>query len=233
MKCLLKAWLVAATLTVPLAQAHTEDDPLLMKVLVDLQWQPAEDERNMEWHADTWVGKDLRKLWLKTEGEIDGSVTEEAQAQVLYGHAISPYWDALVGWRHDFKPGDKKNWLAVGAQGLAPYFIETEATFFVDESGGTALSLETRRELMITQKWALAPQLEADFYGQNDSSSGLGSGLATLEAALKLHYEIRREIAPFVGLKWEKAFGNTADYRHLAGEHSSETAWVLGVHAWF
>lgn len=233
MRSLLKLGLIAIALTPPLAQAHTEDDPLLMKVLVDLAWQPTESKENLEWDTHLWVGKDLNKLWLKTEGEIGEGETEEAHTQLLYGRAVAPYWDVLVGWRRDFKPGAKRDWLALGAHGLAPYFLETEITAFADGDGAAALSLEVERELMITQTWALAPHIEANFYGQNDPIRGLGSGLAILELGLKLHYELRREVAPFVGVKWEKAFGNTADYRQQAGEPTQEHALVVGVHAWF
>lgn len=233
MKNLLTLGLTAIALTAPLAQAHTEDDPLLMKVLVDLEWQPTESHKNLEWDTHVWIGKDLNKLWLKTEGETHEGETEEAHTQLLYGRAIAPYWDALVGWRRDFKPGAKRDWLALGARGPAPYFLETEMTVFADDDGDTALSLEVERELMITQTWALAPHVEADFYGQNDPARGLGSGLATLELGLRLHYELRREIAPFVGIKWEKAFGNTASYRQQAGDSTQEHALVAGIHAWF
>lgn len=217
------------------AHAHTEDDPLLTKVMLDLKWQPEQNQHQqaLEWDAEAWVGKDLHKLWLKTKGDMDEEQTEESQAQLLYGFAISPYWDALVGWRHDFEPLAEKDWLTVGMQGLAPYFVETEVALFVDDKGDTAATLELERELMITQKWALAPHIEAEFYGQNDAVQGLGSGLATLEAGIDLRYEIRREFAPFIGINWERAFGNTADYRHLAEGHVTERHWVVGLHAWY
>lgn len=225
----------ATIIAVTPAHAHTEDDPLLTKVMLDLKWQPEQNqhEQALEWDAEAWVGKDLHKLWLKTKGDVDEEQTEEAQAQLLYGFAISPYWDALVGWRHDFEPAAEQDWLAIGAQGLAPYFLETEITFFVDDNGDTAATLEMERELMITQKWALAPHMEAEFYGQNDSVRGLGSGLATLEAGIDLRYEIRREFAPFIGVSWERTFGNTAEYSRLSGEHTSERHWVVGLHAWY
>lgn len=218
--------------TAPAAFGHTPDDPLLTKVLLDVHWAPSETQ-NLDWNARAWVGKDLHKLWLKTEGEVDDGHTEHAQTQLLYGNAVSPYWDAVIGWRHDFQPGEARDWLAVGAQGLAPYFFETEVTFFVGDGGDTALSFETERELMITQKWALSPHIEADFYGQNDPARGLGSGLATVEAGVHLSYEVRREIVPYVGVSWSKAFGNTAEYQADAGHGAAESHAVVGLEAWF
>lgn len=221
----------ALALASPTAYAHTPDDPLLSKVMLDLHWAPSE-AKNLDWDAHAWVGKDLHKLWLKSEGEVERGHTEHAQTQLLYGRAIAPYWDALVGWRHDFAPGDAQDWLTIGAQGLAPYF-ETEVAFFVGDGGDTAASFATERELMITQKWALAPHIEADFYGQNDRARGLGAGLAKVEAGIHLSYEARREIVPYVGVSWSKTFGNTARYQTELGHHAQASHAVLGLEAWY
>jgi copper resistance protein B len=55
-----------------------------------------------------------------------------------------------------------------------------------------------------------------------------GSGLSNVEAGLRLRYEIVREVAPYVGVAWEKTFGNTADYNPV-----NETNFVLGIKFWF
>ena len=44
---------------------------------------------------------------------------------------------------------------------------------------------------------------------------------------------IRREIAPYVGLHWERKFGETADFAEERGVDASELAIVVGLHAWF
>jgi len=50
---------------------------------------------------------------------------------------------------------------------------------------------------------------------------------------LRLRYEICREFAPYVGVKWSKSFGNTTNYVRDRGEPSSDTQWVAGVRLWF
>ena len=58
-------------------------------------------------------------------------------------------------------------------------------------------------------------------------------GLSNVEVGLRLRYEIRREIAPYVGLHWERKFGRTAEFAREDGIDASELAIVVGLHAWF
>lgn len=234
MKNLLKMSGLWALMAASTASAHPQDDPLLTKVFIDrIEWYPEQEADALVWDVESWAGYDLNKVWLKTDGEVHDGEVEAAQIQLLYGRAIAPYWDAQVGWRHDFKPGEEQDWLALSLTGLMPFFFETEVAFFADASGATALTFETERELMLTQKWVLSPEIELSAYGQNDELRGQGSGLSTLEAGLRLRYEIRREFAPYVGVVWEKSFGNTADLARVAGEGGQETQWVAGIRAWF
>lgn len=234
MKNVLKMSGLLALLAAGTANAHPQDDPLLTKVFIDrIEWLPEADADAFVWDVESWAGYDLNKVWLKTDGEVHDGDVEEAQVQLLYGRAVAPYWDAQVGWRHDFKPGEEQDWLAVSLTGLVPFFFETEIALFADGEGATALTLETERELMLTQQWVLSPELELSAYGQNDQLRGQGSGLSSLEAGIRLRYEIKRELAPYVGVLWEKSFGNTADFAHAAGEKTQETQWVMGIRAWF
>jgi copper resistance protein B len=79
----------------------------------------------------------------------------------------------------------------------------------------------------------LQPQVEIEWYGQSDATRGLGAGLASAEMGLRLRYEFRREIAPYVGLVRERAFGRTADLRRAAGEDPDDTRLVAGVRVRF
>lgn len=226
--------LVSTLLLAPLAQAHVSDDPFLTKVLIDsMEYYHEEHEEGLAWDVEAWAGWDLRKFWLKSEGERNREGETEWLVETAYGLAIAPYWDAQVGWRHDFGLHEEQDWLLLGLQGLAPYFVESEVNLYVDPDGATALSVEAERELLLTQRWVLSPELELLGYGQNDAARGQGSGLAGVEAGLRLRYEITREFAPYVGLTWERALGNTADLRLASGEHEEEVLWTVGLRAWF
>ena len=59
------------------------------------------------------------------------------------------------------------------------------------------------------------------------------SGLSDIEAALQLRYEITRKFAPYVGVVYERAFGNTADLRRDDFERVDDTRIVIGLRTWF
>ncbi len=216
------------------ARADMEDDPLLLMVMLDqIETRDVGGDNTLSWDGQGWLGKDLHKIWFKTGGERTGGSTDEAELQFLYSKAIARYWDFQLGVRHDFKPSPSRSWAVIGVQGLAPYFFETDAALFVGDSGRTALRLESEYELLFTQRLILTPEIEVNFYGQDDVDIGIGSGLSDLEIGLRLRYEIRREFAPYIGVNWSRLFGNTADFARIAGEKSSETQLVIGLRAWF
>ncbi|HHL45820.1 MAG TPA: copper resistance protein B, partial [Gammaproteobacteria bacterium] len=126
-----------------------------------------------------------------------------------------------------------QGWLAFGVQGLAPYWFELDLTGYVGEEGRSAFSVEAEYELLITQRLILQPRLEADIYGKDDRERGIGSGLSTASAGIRLRYEIRREFAPYVGVEWAGSYGGTADYARAAGQSTDESRMVAGVRFWF
>ena len=226
--------LVGMIVSGELLAAGMADDPLLTMVNIDqLEITDVGDNNNTAWQAQAWLGKDLNKVWFKAEGEVVDNKLEEAEFQLLYSRAIAPYWDAQIGWRHDSKPTPNRDWLAIGVQGLAPYFFETDVALFVGEGGNVGLRTEFEYELLLSQKWILSPEIEANFFSKNDGDVQTGSGLSDLSAGLRLRYEIKREFAPYLGVEWKKSFGTTADYLREHGEDRSDVQWVLGIKAWF
>lgn len=210
------------------------DDPVIAKFMIDqLEIRSGDGSDPVVFEGQAWIGKDLNKLWLKTEIEYVDSEIEEAEVQLLYGHAVAPYWDLQVGWRHDAKPKPTQDWFVIGVQGLAPYFFEVDAALFVSDSGEIAARLEAEYEWMLTQKWVLSPEVEVNFYTDDNEEHGHGSGLSDMEAGLRLRYEIKREFAPYVGINWSKKFGNTADYAVAEGESDDDVQFVAGIRAWF
>jgi copper resistance protein B len=216
------------------ALAGAEDDPLLFMVLIDkLEYRVAEGENPWVWDVDAWVGKDLNKAWFKTEGEYRGARTEAAYGEALYSRAIAPYWNLQAGWRRDFRPEPERDWFALGVRGLAPYYFDVDATLYAGGNGTVAGRLNVEYEWLFTQRLILSPELEVNLYGEDDPERGIGSGVSDLELGLRLRYEIRREFAPYIGLNWEKLFGDTADFARDDGEPTDELQFVAGVRAWF
>ena len=94
---------------------------------------PGED--GFGWDTKGWVGRDRDRLWFRTEGQRAGDSLNDAQSHVFYGHQFARWWDVLVGVRQDFAPGPAQTWMAVGVQGLAPYWFNVEATAYVGANG--------------------------------------------------------------------------------------------------
>lgn len=219
----------------PPPQGHpAHDDTIQRFVLLDrLEAWDADPGIGLAWEGQGWIGTDLDRLWLRSEGErVDGQ-TDSADLEVLYGRSIARWWDVVAGIRHDFKPGASQSFAAIGVMGLAPYKFEIEATGYIGESGQTAARFEIEYETLLTNRLILQPLIEVDFHGQNDELRGIGSGLSTAEAGLRLRYEITRQFAPYIGVAHERAFGRTADFRRAEGEGSDDTRVVMGVRVWF
>ena len=216
------------------ALAAGGDDPILAKVMIDQLERRYTDGAN-PWvlEADAWIGRDLHKLWFKTEAErVDGE-TEEAEVQALYSHAIAPYWDLQAGWRHDAMPKPSRDWLTVGLEGLAPYWFEVNAAAFIGGNGQLAARLQGEYEWLFTQRLILSPELEMNLHSKDDAAVGVGSGISDMQLGLRLRYEIVPEFAPYVGVNWTKKFGDTADFARDEGEDTADTQVVVGIRAWF
>ena len=216
------------------AMAGGADDPLLYKVMIDkLETRNADGDDPVILEADAWIGYDLDKLWIKTDVERVNGNTEEAEVQLLYSHAIAPFWDIQVGWRHNTKPEPDRNYLAIGLQGLAPYQFDINSALYVGKSGQVGMSGSAEYEYMLTQQWVLSPEAGINLYSKDDEAAGIGSGISDLELGLRLGYEMKREFAPYIGVNWNKKVGQTADYASAEGETVEDTQFVAGVRIWF
>jgi copper resistance protein B len=225
---------VCLALTTSSVFAATEDDPVLsMLKFEQLEARDADDGTVAAWEGHFWIGKDLNKLWIKTEGERSREGTESAEIQLLYSRAIGANWDLQVGLRHDADPEPERNWAVIGFYGVSPYWFEIDSALFIEEDGQANLRFEAEYEFMLTQKWVLAPTVEVNWFSEDDDELGIGSGLADIEAGLRLRYEITRELAPYVGIHYERLLGDTEDIASTAGEDTSETQLVAGLRFWF
>ena len=185
------------------------------------------------WEAEGWYGNPINRLWLKTEGERGSEGTQDARVDALWSHAWTSFWDGQLGVRQDFGQGPHRTWLAMGVEGLAPYWFETQATFYVGEQGRTALRVEGSYDMRFTQKLILTPKLELNLYGKDDPQRGISSGLSEVEAGLRLRYEISRKFAPYIGVDWTRRFGDMQSEPGAPPVHANETTWVAGVRLWF
>ncbi len=204
------------------------DDPLLTMLTMDKLEVLNNDEKTRAWEGSFWIGYDLDKLFLYSSGEANDDGVESSQNEWVYSRAIAPFWDMQVGLAYDTLDDDSQTWAEIALAGLAPYFFETRAALLVNDEGNIGLRVDAEYEALLTQRLILSPSVEADFYTKDDKAMQLGSGLSSLEAGLRLRYEIRREFAPYIGINYEKTFGDTKRYNPI-----DETNLLLGVRFWF
>ena len=219
----------------PDLQGHsTHGEGLNFFVLVDqLEWQRLRGANGFLWDAKTWVGGDINRIWFRSEGGSHGGSVEDAEAHLMLGRAISRWWDLVGGVRQDFTPGPARTWAAVGIQGLAPQWFEVEATAYLGESARTALRVEVEYELLLTDRLVVQPLVEVNVFGKADPDRVIGAGLSTVEMGARLRYEIRRELAPYVGLVWHRRTFGTADLARERGEDVGGWRLVTGLRLWF
>jgi len=180
------------------------------------------------------VGDDIDRLWIKTEGEAEFSgPVEDAEVQALWSHAIGPWFDLQAGVRYDIRPRPDRARLALGVQGLAPYFFEVDAAAFLSNKGDLTARIEGEYDQRITQRLIAQPRVELNLSAQDVPELGLGSGVTSLQAGLRVRYEIVREFAPYVGFEWQRDFGDTARFTRLGGGDPNRVVFVAGVRAWF
>ena len=215
---------------------HENGDVRTTAVILDrLEAGFGDDGETYLWDVQGWTGGDINRFWWKSEGEGDfGGELEEAEVQALYSRAVTPFWDVQAGVRQDFRPdGEDTTHLVLGLQGLAPHWWEVDAAAFLSTDGDLTARVEAEYDQRITQRLILQPRLEIDASASDIPELEIGSGLSSIEAGLRLRYEFRKEFAPYVGIEWSRAFGDTADYIEARGGETDDTRFVVGLKAWF
>jgi copper resistance protein B len=217
-----------------MAEMMDMDDTALFGMVAfdQFEWRGTDGANSLFWDGRAWLGNDYDKALLKTEGErFEGDY--EGSVELLWDHVISRWWSLQGGGAHDFGEGPSRSWATFGVQGLAPYWFEIEALAYVGEGGRTAANFSAEYEMFLTQRWVLQPKVELQLYGKDDPANGLGSGFSDAELGLRLRYEIRRELAPYLGVVWSRKFGETADLAREHGDDTDEVQFVAGLRVWF
>jgi copper resistance protein B len=192
------------------------------KVMLDqLELEGGSGTTALAWDGQAWYGGDYDKAWVKTEGSPDPDNQVASRNELLWDHVLTRWWDLQTGLRYDLGHGPARGWAAVGLEGLAPYWFDVEASVYLGESGRTAAHLQVEHDLRLTRRLILQPEIETDLYGKSDAARDIRSGLSDLQIALRLRYEIRRELAPYAGVAWRRNLGTPGSLQ-----------WVAGFHVW-
>jgi len=192
-------------------------------------------ESEFRWDGEGWIGTDMNKLWVKSEGFNNNSTVSDGDHEALYDRPIPRmrYFDAQVGVRADLDSGPHRAWAAFGIEGLAPGYFEFAPTLYIRDGGNIAGRVVASYDLLLTQRWIAQPEAELNFYNKDDPGRQIGSGLSDLDAGLRLRYEVSRKFAPYVGFAYNEKYGNTANYSHAAGETTCGSQFAFGLRFWY
>lgn len=209
-------------------------EPVSLFSLNIFELQARKGSEGYRWEGEAWYGGDSHRavVKFKGEGEFQGELGE-AEVQTLYARPIGPYFNLQAGLRYDIEPKPSRGYAVVGIEGLAPYWFEVGGALFVSNKGDVHARVEGYYDLNVTQRLVLQPRAEIDIAAQDVPELNTGAGISTVEAELRLRYEIRREFAPYIGVSFERKVGQTADLARAAGEHVSSTSFVAGVRLFF
>lgn len=210
-------------------------EPLYIRGLSfeQLEYRFDKDDPVVAWDGDAYFGTDEWKLRFQTEGEYasEEESFETLENQALYQFPVSDFFDAKFGLRYD-APDEQDNRLygVIGIQGLAPQWFEIDADTFISEDGKISARLDIDYELLITNRVILTPTLEANFAFSDDKDIGVGAGFSSLETGLRLSYDlIGRDVAPYIGINYERKFGQTADF----SDEDEAFTGVIGIRLMF
>lgn len=184
------------------------------------------------WDLDGWVGTDENKLWIKSEGEHKDGELEDANFWALYSRNIATFWDAQIGVRYDAEPVSTA-YAVAGFNGLAPYWFETEAHFFISDEGDISIRLREENDFLLTQKLILQPYAEINLSVQDVPKQDIGAGLRDGQIGLQTRYEFTRKFAPYVDIHYGRKFGETSSIAKNNGVDNNELVGAIGLRLMF
>ncbi len=214
------------------SHAKEHGGQIYQSTTLESRWLRNEDgDGTLKSELETRIGTDENKLFIKLHSDKAESHRAETEAKVLYSRMISDFWDAQAGiqYRNDPNREVDENQLdaIVGFHGMAPYFFETDAYLYAGQDQQWRFSLETERDLLLTQKLILKPYLDVDVVFSDDSKYAQKTGLSRVATGLETRYEISKQIMPFIDVSNEYQKGN--EETAWQQRTDSEQGWLYGA----
>lgn len=213
--------------------------PELFVLAEILEFAPLGPSRPVRYDFVGWAGGATDRLWVKAEGEQSTrELAGSTEVQLLYGRLISAFWDLQVGARLEAGyggelPRSPRLLGALGVQGLAPGWFEVEATLFISIRGEVSARLTSSYDLRLTQRLVLQPRLETGVAVQAVPEAAIGPGFTDIDLGARLRYEFLREVAPYVGISWERRLMESERLAAAAGQPVSRLSLVVGLRLWY
>ena len=214
------------------SELHGHGNQIFHAFRLETEYGAGSEGSVASWGFDGWIGGDVNKLALKSEGERGESELEQAEFWALYSRNVATFWDLQAGIRHDTQP-QSTTYFVFGTEGLAPYFFETEAHLFLSEDGDLSVRIGQENDFLITQRLILQPYAEIELSAQDIPEKHIGAGFTHGEIGLQTRYEITRKFAPYVDFRYERKFGETSSIAKDEGEDNDDFIAAVGLRLMF
>ncbi|MBT5513474.1 MAG: copper resistance protein B [Rhodospirillaceae bacterium] len=199
-----------------------------------LEYRIGNDTDVMAWDVDALVGTDELKLVFRSEGEFEtnGDTLEAMENQLRLQAPISTFFDAVGGVRVDTPEGPDRVYGVVGVHGLAPQWFEIDADLFVSDR--PSFRFEAEYEALITNRLILTPSIEFNLPFTDDLAIEQGAWGPKLEVGARLSYDlVDRAISPYIGIHYERVFGETEDIATSEGKDADALFLTIGTKLFF
>jgi copper resistance protein B len=225
------AAVVAALLSISPASAQKTNLVFYGVQLEEFEYRGGdESEELLVWNGDAFIGTDELKLRWLSEAEYDTNASkfESMENRLVLQMPVSDFLDVKAGVRADTPKGRSRLYGVLGVTGLLKQWIEVDADLFVSDVGDASVRLDAEYELLLTNRITLTPSADLNVAFSDDRKMEIGSGFSSAEVGLRLSYDVYdRLLSPYVGMVWERKFGNTADFAREDGEDIE--AWFIAV----
>ncbi len=185
-----------------------------------------DDSRALFWDLQGLYGGDFHRFVWKTEGAYADGHSENPELQLLYGRAWTAFFDLQFGLRYADTIDGGIVYAVAGVQGLLPYRVESDLALFLSDDGDVTGRAEFEKDFFLSERWILQPRAEIELALQDIPELAIDAGVTELSLGLRLRYEVTRKFAPYLGVAWEKHYGDAAE------DLDGSTA-LAGIRFWF
>ncbi|WP_180042520.1 MULTISPECIES: copper resistance protein B [unclassified Acinetobacter] len=205
---------------------------MYQQTTVESRWLRNNDGNGvLKSELETSIGTDENKVFIKVHADDAESQQAEYDVKMLYSRNVTDFWDVQAGLRYrndQNREVDQDQVDAViGVHGLAPYFFETNAYLYVGQDNQTSLSLETERDVLLTQKLIVKPYLDLNVILSDASSYAQKTGLSSAQLGLEMRYEINKKVMPFIDVAYGYKQGH--EQTDWQAESASDQEWLYGA----
>ena len=188
------------------------------------------------WEGNAWLGGDFNRVVLKPQGEVELSEPRalETENDLLYSRLIAPFWSAQAGvqyansWALEGAYEDRWS-AALAIQGIAPGKFEVDASVYLSQALALTGELEVEYDWRLTQRLVLQPRVELALAIQDIPERQIGAGISDISAGLRLRYELKRELAPYLGVQYQARTFESADRTRAAGGDPRQFMALAGL----